>query len=589
MLVGNPGHFMATAFVISAKHRLLATNAHVADEFYERGTMVACGNGTTTTYTVDRVWYHPGVVRQHDPSLAMRCQDPSHGKVLPGCSDVAVLHLAEGPELPAELSFATPEELNDLFAQSVAMLGFPGCDQQNWPAAGEKPQASFRDGAVNRLGPLKESGNRDSRELQAVQYSIAAWFGASGAPVFLPNGHVVAINAWGRETHYGPHTTDLVFGIRVDCLWELLAYHNLTDQVPIPASEANVNLARFREVDPYEASCHAAMALVGQCDRMMLRGDFQLACENCNQALLLAPGYATARRVRGNVLREFVGAQGGSLPPDRKLELLSKALQDIQQYLKAVPDDPWGAIDAGWTMIWIECVRTGNSSNPQILAMLTKLLDSGVHDSQQRACALFVRAAAANYDVNYQADLDEAVRLAPCGFTGAAAFNTRGTFRQRHGRPTEASADFRRASELLEAERLAAKAQEILERTQASEDDLKRASDSLAQAGKLTSFGRWQHAYLMAFLQHRLGDDASATAWAAKALSLAPDSRKARIRVELAAYNDAVGRVVRTECYGPLPSYPVERTFQPDSMAGSAAGFPNPRPSPIRTLLNFAD
>ena len=68
--------------MISSRNRLLATNAHVADEFYELGSMTACANGTAATYTVDRVWYHPGVVREHDHSLAMRCQDPSHGEVL---------------------------------------------------------------------------------------------------------------------------------------------------------------------------------------------------------------------------------------------------------------------------------------------------------------------------------------------------------------------------------------------------------------------------------------------------------------------------------------------------------------------------
>ena len=291
MLVGIPGHSMATAFVISAPNRLLATNAHVADEFYEQGTMVACANGTGVRYTVDRVWYHPGVVRVHDQSLALRCQDPSHGEVLTGCPDVAVLHLAEGADLPPELTLASREELNELIAQPVATLGFPGCDQRTWPAAGEKPQASFREGTVNRLNPLKETDNRDSRDPRMVEHSIFSWFGASGAPIFLPNGHVVAIH-FGRNPDLGL-SQDLAFGIRADCLWELLAYHNLTSQVSIPVDPASIGLARYREPDLYETNCHTAMSLVAQCDRMMLKGEFMAARENCNQALLLAPSYET--------------------------------------------------------------------------------------------------------------------------------------------------------------------------------------------------------------------------------------------------------------------------------------------------------
>ncbi len=103
MLVGDPEHSIAAAVVISAKHRLLVTNAHVADGYYLHGTMTAMANGTTTTYNVDQVWYHPGVIRKHPHFLEIRCQDPSHGEVVAGCPDLAVLHLAEGPELPQEV------------------------------------------------------------------------------------------------------------------------------------------------------------------------------------------------------------------------------------------------------------------------------------------------------------------------------------------------------------------------------------------------------------------------------------------------------------------------------------------------------
>ena len=274
MLVGNPGQFTATAFVISSKHRLLATNAHVADKFYELGSMSARANGTTKTYTVNQVWLHPGVVRKHDHSLEIRCQDPSHGEVVGGCPDVAVLHLADGPELPGEFTLATPEELNELFARPVAMLGYPASDRQAWPAAGENPQASFREGIVNGLTSLKACGSHDSREPQLVQHGISSWFGASGAPIFLPNGHVVAIHTGIGMTRREGLTRELPLGIRIDCLWELMAYYNLTDKLPIPVSEASLNLARYRQVDDYETRCHTAMALVDQCDRLMLMGDF---------------------------------------------------------------------------------------------------------------------------------------------------------------------------------------------------------------------------------------------------------------------------------------------------------------------------
>ena len=589
MLVGDPEHFTGTAFVISSIQRLLATNAHVADKFYESGSMLVRANGTTKTYTVDRVWVHPGVVRKHDHSLEMRCQDPSHGEVAGGCPDVAVLHLADGPELPAEFTFATPKELNELFAQPVAMLGYPASDRQPWPAVGETPQASIREGIVNQLVPLKAFGSRASREPQLVQHSISSWFGASGAPIFLPNGHVVAINTAIATAHQNGLTREVPLGIRIDCLWELLAYYNLNDKLPIPLSEASLKLDRYREVDHYEMCCHTAMALVNQCDRLMLMGDFQLALEKCNQALSLVPGYAKALRVRGNVRREYVAARGAHMLPQDKLNLLNKAFEDIRQYVKAVPDDHWGLIDACQTRVWIDWVRTGDSSDTDVQLQLTNLLATNVLDSQQRAYALSVRTAATGYQPKCQADMDEALSLAPYGLIRTMVYDSRAKFWRNRGQPDAAEAELSRASKLLEAERLAAKAQETLEQPKATEEALRGALKDISQACEMTQYGRWQHAFLMAAAQHRLGNDTEATAWATRTLDLAPNSRKARIRLELAGYGHAFRGLFRIEGYWPAPP----QTFGVGS--GSGVDIPASSPSLIpdasRPLygINFSD
>jgi tetratricopeptide (TPR) repeat protein len=548
MLVGNPEHCQGTAFVISSKHRLLATNAHVADSLYREGAMVARCNGTTATYTVDRVWYHPGVIRRHDQSLMIRCQDPSHGDVAFACPDVAVLHIADGPELPAEFPMATPSELNDLIAQPVAMLGFPCCDTTRWPEAAEKPQASFREGAVTRVAPLRGSDNRECRQQQHVQHSISSWFGASGSPIFVPSGHVVAIDTEGGQFRRSDRTTDVAFGVRIDCLWELLAYHNLTDQVALPAGIGDVNLVCYQQIDPQDAKSHSAMALVNTCNRLMLRGDFGLAYEHCNQAILLAPTYAKVLRVRSNVLREYVGVKAAHLSSADKSQLLRKALEDIQRYREAAPQDPWGVLDYFCTVIWVDSVTKGSPSNPQVVSVITKLIDSGILDQTQRAYALFIRAAAVNYDSNCQTDLAEAIRLAPNGLAGAAAYNARASFWQVHGFAAQSASDSQRATALLQAERLAATAQETLDRPQLTREDLNKAHEMLMEACRITAYNCWQYTQLVASVQHKLGDDTAAVAWATKALSLAPDVDKPRIRMELAAYSANTVRLARSVC-----------------------------------------
>ncbi len=99
-LVGSPGAGTGTAWVISKKHRLLATNAHVADIFSEvpPGRFLAMMNGSEQTYVVKQVWYHPGTDRfvSKDENLFVRSNNPRLGKVYPMGPDVAVLQPVSG-------------------------------------------------------------------------------------------------------------------------------------------------------------------------------------------------------------------------------------------------------------------------------------------------------------------------------------------------------------------------------------------------------------------------------------------------------------------------------------------------------------
>ncbi len=130
MLVGYQGN-RGAAWVVSKKHRLLATNAHVADVLHEAGGKVfAILNGTSTLYKVERVWYHPGVRRWVDGSSSgLHAEKPEAASVDPNCPDIALLQLdSESPDLPVELNMAGPAAFSSLFAESAAILGYPGHD-----------------------------------------------------------------------------------------------------------------------------------------------------------------------------------------------------------------------------------------------------------------------------------------------------------------------------------------------------------------------------------------------------------------------------------------------------------------------------
>src|SRR5207253_1677651 len=156
----------------------------------------------------------------------VRSPDPREGNVDPMSPDVAVLQLgADGPELPYEMTMATPEELKTLFAQPAAILGFPGHDT-SWPALGEKALATYHEGVISRLTDFRFSTSAPEPEQQFLQYTMATWGGFSGSPVYLPNGHVVALHNMARYVPgRGGEVKSIPHGVRVDCLWELLVHH----------------------------------------------------------------------------------------------------------------------------------------------------------------------------------------------------------------------------------------------------------------------------------------------------------------------------------------------------------------------------
>jgi S1-C subfamily serine protease len=237
--VGHPRGDSGSAFVISKRHRLLATNAHVAAIFDECGGMVALGDGMT--YRVERVWYHPDYLTSK--ALGSVLGDYPRGG--PGrvvsrdvSPDVAVLQLAPGgPDLPAEWPLAGPDELRALTGRAVGKLGFPGRNARRRPDRSRTAAAvtGFGIGTVSRVCPFAPCWDV-SRRWHVVDASAPARAGDSGGPVFLPDGHVIAVSTWNRSTAgkaSGPRGRPIgLAAVRIDALRELLRAYRLDALVP---------------------------------------------------------------------------------------------------------------------------------------------------------------------------------------------------------------------------------------------------------------------------------------------------------------------------------------------------------------------
>ena len=143
--LGIPAFGQATGFVVSRRHRLVATAAHVADLFANnRSGMLAVFDGTCSPCAIDKVWYHPGIVRELGDGLYGRSDDPRDGEIGNRVPDVAVIQLSLcDSALPEELNLATEEELRGLDGRVVGFLGYPGDRESRWPTTERPARATF--------------------------------------------------------------------------------------------------------------------------------------------------------------------------------------------------------------------------------------------------------------------------------------------------------------------------------------------------------------------------------------------------------------------------------------------------------------
>jgi tetratricopeptide (TPR) repeat protein len=405
-----------TAFVISRKHRLLATNAHVADIMKGPGSMLAIPNGTGDVYHVERRWYHPGVRRSADRISTVPSQDPNDGDVVLPCPDVAVLRLADGgPELPAQVTLAGWAEMQDLFAQPVGVIGFPAYNFTKWPGPGTRVVATIQEGIINRLTDYHLEADVPREDLQLIQHSIEAWFGLSGSPMFLANGHVVGLVVGTRSPFkQQDQSIRIPAAVRVDCLWELLVYHKLDDAVAIDADRGRRLAERHLKDDPRSERFLRAARLVREAERLAWEKSHREAIARCEEAIQLAPKYAPAYEWAAEARWLLCGDSGRALGVEEQVRLIDDAMKYMKKCVELE-----GKLDHVIELLGMNNYRSGLTGDREgyreSLDALAKILALPDLGRKQRGRALQSEAAArwALGDRGAVADYDEAIRNIP--------------------------------------------------------------------------------------------------------------------------------------------------------------------------------
>jgi tetratricopeptide (TPR) repeat protein len=534
-LVGTPDVGKGTAFVISQENRLLATNAHVADIMFESGgEMLAIANGTARTYKVIERYYHPGVRRLVE-NQAVRTSDPARGEVYPESPDVAVLRVAEGEELPAAISLATPDEIQDLLARPVAMMGFPGHDTRTWPVIGQKAQATFRQGVICRVTDFFNDVDAPDNQLQFLQHSMANWFGFSGSPIFMKNGHVVALNNSGTTKKRGDLITSLAFGVRVDCLWELLKAHSLLSQVAVQADPGSIDVERFSQPDATEQKLNKAKRLVAEAKIAVMRDDFLNAVHKCNEAIDLMPNLTVAYDTRHNAYNLYVNRVVNARNAEAK-KYFEWALEDAKTAARLEPTSVDHFLDDSMSTLNVLNVDAPLGSfyeAPKEVQRITKLLETeGIRD-RDKSYAYRVRAIAKAWSGDALDDIKSAIKADP--FI-PQAYRTLATYYQLHGNP-EGERDARAVAAKI-AEAIADSDQAWLAATSRDEnnrngEDARRLAKKACEA---TEYKWWGSLRSLAAAYAELGQFDQAAEYARKALDVAPDDEADQIQKQLRFY-----------------------------------------------------
>ena len=511
-IIGHPKGGFGTGFVVSQEHRLIATNAHVADILYNARSLMAIGNDSTQVFKVEKAWYHPGVIRDVVGTKA-RSQDPSDGDVYSQCPDVAVVRVGGSEELPPALPLATPGELESLFAQPVGMLGFPGHDTLGWPGLGEEPQATYRQGVIARATDFENDANADTADLQFLQHTMANWYGFSGSPIFLTNGHVAAINNSARTAEEGGLATTLAFGIRIDCLWELVAHHGLQDKLSLPVPVAELRLARFEGEDLELEKLARVWELLDRGAILQGQQKWAEAGRLMNEAIEIAPNCARSYTFKSLLHNEYAGAYG-NLSAEVESKQYELAVKYAKKALLLQPNDVDCLLKAA-TNIAILKRRQGarefgeSKDVPEVATIARNVLAAESLTPRQKALAYFTLSTSYASNRKILEYVRKAIGIWPYE---PSLFSSRARCYEYLGDRRKAAADRAKADTLAQAYQLYHKCR--------LEDDPAERVRLAEEACELTDYGYFSDVEQLARAHHANGNHAEAVRWGEKAWKL---------------------------------------------------------------------
>ena len=226
VMVGSDGArtILGTAWPLG--DRWLATNAHVASKYDARHEVMLIAPGGKETYLVSDAWIHPGYQAFKDFRTGEAKADPDFVAATedlpqPSGFDIALLKVDDAT-FDKGLEVATEEDVRELGpGVKLAYAGYPVEGTATQRSVADNPEPTVKFGYVSSITDFFLFGAGPDHAF-LIRHSIPATGGASGSPIFTPDGKIVAVLSGGTVFDSGgarqPSAVLENFAQRIDLL-----------------------------------------------------------------------------------------------------------------------------------------------------------------------------------------------------------------------------------------------------------------------------------------------------------------------------------------------------------------------------------
>ncbi len=441
-----------TGFVVSKRHRLVLTAAHVADFCFQNNVVRVNVEGDVCTRRIEKVWFHPRTMRKLGSGLVVRSFTPADGPVTDDGPDMALLQLSDECGSPL---FEADLEINNQVPRNysgcpVGVLGYWGTEDDFRNDTSHRRVAELLATTV-----LKPEGHKKGSAEQEERFTCSGPYipGGSGGPVFLGDGHVAGL-AFAVDMEALTGHDGVVYVLRVEALRELVTYYKIGELMPVNVTPANQR--PDWGPDPRLGEFRRAAALACEAASLRGRGKYNESIEKCNDALKLAPDYAGALLQRSITYMFILGVNWHTLSLEHRRYLSSWAAADSD---RARVLDP-GSCGAALTFFQSVLYQAFAHSRPQdfrfvetetsfILGLSWEVAPLDDHD---KSYFYNLRAQAHHFLGEFaeaERDYEESLRMEP---TEPRWYLNRAQYWDQKGRPELAQEDRRNAERVKRAE-----------------------------------------------------------------------------------------------------------------------------------------